>query len=101
MKRDRKTESGLRRWLRCLVRKSVDDRLNALATRKNLEELSLYRYGDGTWCLMIGNPTSWVLLGEVSGVHNFDGITAESVIAQAESFFANAEVCQPEGAKKL
>lgn len=66
--------------------RTIDQRIERIAYRLNAREVSLYLHLDGSWQLMVGNPSSSVLLGEVPGIHNFHGDTAESAISQAERF---------------
>jgi hypothetical protein len=62
---------------------TLQSRLNEIINKSGHRELCLYLWEDGTWRFMLGND-SLVMLGEVDGVMQFDGITLDDVLASAE-----------------
>jgi len=87
-----------------LVRKLfMERRLKQIAAAHGTEtQVMLYMWPDGEVDLHVGNPTNWVMLGEVSGENAFSGKSVDAAITSAEMYYlANAKGDLQSPAKNL
>jgi hypothetical protein len=67
---------------------SVEARLKRIAAAHGPEtELMIYLWPDGDVYLHVGNPSGFVMLGEMNGEKVFEGKTVSKAITAAEKFY--------------
>jgi len=63
---------------------------NIIDIKRGNKEMALFYHGENSWTLMVGNPSEYVLLGEVSGEFVTEGESLDDVITKMEIMLDNS-----------
>jgi hypothetical protein len=71
---------------------TLETRLKRIAEAHGPDtEMMLYLWPNGEVCLHVGNPSSWVSLGEVDGENLFSGKSVSEAVTEAEKYYFPVE----------